>query len=90
MDVAGWDSFTPAQGVDTVVDAGGCDVLPVAVLEGPAKDSAFKKTTHKLESIHTDSRDDMFQAWSCTYQCAALAKNIWQSEKARSQPGVGC
>lgn len=37
MDVAGWDSSTPAQGLDTVVDAGGCDVLPVAVLEGPAK-----------------------------------------------------
>lgn len=37
MDVAGSDSLTPAQGVDTVVDADGCDVLPVAMLEGPAK-----------------------------------------------------
>ena len=40
MDVEGSDSFTPAQGVDTVVDAGGCDVLPVAVLEGPAESRA--------------------------------------------------
>lgn len=41
IDVAGWDSSTPAQGVDTVVDAGGCDVLPVAVLEGPAGSRAY-------------------------------------------------
>lgn len=40
MDVAGSDSSTPFHGVDTVVDAGGWDVLPVAVfvlLEGPAE-----------------------------------------------------
>lgn len=47
MDVAGSDSFTPAQGVDTVVDADGCDVLPVAVLEGPAK-----RRTYVLEHRH--------------------------------------
>ena len=39
MDVAGSDSLTPAQGVDTVLDAADCDVLPVAVLEGPAKNT---------------------------------------------------
>ena len=36
MEVAGSASLTPVHGVDTVVDAAGCDVLPVAVLDGPA------------------------------------------------------
>lgn len=54
MDVAGSDSFTPAQGVDTVVDAGGCDVLPVAVLEGPAKSTCQCRAViqHRLLSLN--------------------------------------
>lgn len=40
MEVAGSASLTPAHGVDKVVDAAGCDVLPVAVFDGPTQSTA--------------------------------------------------
>lgn len=36
IEVAGSDSLTPAQGVDTEAAGGGWEVLAAALLEGPA------------------------------------------------------
>ena len=48
IDVAGSDSLTPAQGVDSEVDADGCDVLPVALSEGPATSMIHVSVACKL------------------------------------------
>ena len=67
MDVAACDSLTPAQGVDTVVDAGGCDVLAVAVLEGPAISQCCLRIVveHRLVKQDCGDSEVLARCW-CT------------------------